>query len=131
MFRDSEVLMYGNYPPCLIFVNSNISEASKAKLISQLFMDEVISYSEYLSRKAIAPEYAGVLHSLGGKVMVLKDMSDQQDNDEADIVLYVAHGLVCVQQSFVGPCGANWRLDSINPNSLFYRPGLNGTSNVK
>jgi len=108
-----------NIPTALIFINSDASSVSIDTLSAQLFINEVISESEFIDRMTADPNYVFVIHSNNLRVMVLKDfVQNLLNNSIADLVMFIKNGLASILKSNVGPPGLTLTLNNIYIHKL-------------
>lgn len=124
-------------PPAVIFINSNLSSGVLAQLVQQLYITEVQTAEEfdthidgyqdgymdeddYLGDGYISDGYyVERSHGLDERILVLRDLLDYTNREEADIVLCYKRGLVYVEQNKVGPTGVAITLDKVYLTKLF------------
>ncbi len=110
-------------PPAVIFINSNLSAGVLAQLVQQLFIttvqtaeefdthidgyqDGYMDEDDYLGDGYISDGYyVERSHGLDERILVLRDLLDYTNREEADIVLCYRNGLVYVEASKYGPPG--------------------------
>lgn len=107
-----------NPPAAIIYVNDNISDSVKEKLVRQLFIDDVQTSGEfdgyvdgysdgYYDGYVVPISYPLYLKSKGLRVMVLRnDFPSRGTNPDwldADIVIFVKNGLAAIEYNRFGP----------------------------
>lgn len=123
-------------PPSVIFINSNLSAGVLAQLVQQLYITQVQTAEEfdahidgYLDGYMDENDYLGDgyisdgyyverAHGLDERILVLRNLRDFTNRNEADIVLCYRNGLVCVEESKVGPIGKSLALQRCYLRSL-------------
>jgi len=125
-----------NIPTALIFINSDVSQVSISTLTTQLFLNEIITDTEFSARLAVDPDYVSNIHANNLRVMVLKDfVLNTIDNANADLVLYVKSGLASILKNNNGPPGLALPLNNLYIHKLLrynnsqYTTNLPNTSN--
>lgn len=106
-------------PPAIIFINSDINldpdGYTQATLTSQLYINEVITFSEFNLRLTADPNYQQIIHLQRYRILVLlSDFTDHTNRDKADMVLFYSHGQVTVIKNNYGPPSISLPISRIN-----------------
>lgn len=116
-------------PSAIIFINSDINDAIKNKLIAQLIITETMTGQEFDSRVGADPNYPQIIHTNYIRILVIRDsFRDLTNRNLADIVMFFKQGIVSIEQTNFGPPGLRYQLDRINLYDLLR---YNGSSHVK
>jgi hypothetical protein len=110
-----------DYPGCILFVNDNITDNILGTLVTQLFIDEVIWYDEWLARQTNSPGWENQVRAFQMRVLVLRKYWDRTGCESADVVLYCKNGLASVEVNKLGPLGLTFPIASIHLHNLLYR----------
>ena len=111
-------------PSAIIFINSDINDLMKNTLITQLEINDYITFDEFNARVAADPNYTDVIHLNKIRVMVvLPTFQDYTNRTLADIVLFLKAGLATVEKNNFGPPKLSLPLQRLNIWNLIY--GIN------
>ena len=86
-------------PTAIIFVNNDLTDSVRNMLVKQLHIDEAITGDIFDSRLALNPNYINELKSLRKRILVERTFADTTNREYADIVAFVAHGLIAVEEN--------------------------------
>ena len=104
-----------NLPPAIFFVNADIGDGIKNKLISQLFITDAINDTEFDSRVQIDPNYPTQIHLNGLRVLVLRqNFRDLTNRNLADVVFFVKQGMAAIEKNNFGPPALTFQVDRFN-----------------
>lgn len=102
-------------PPAIIFVNADINNAIQNTLVTQLYIDEAMSFNEFNARVNVDPNYPTVIHLQYSRILViLPTFQDQTNRALADVVLFYNQGQVTVEKNNFGPPGLSLPLQRVN-----------------
>jgi len=103
-----------NLPGAVIFVNNDIDGYITQKLETQLFISETMTGDEFDARVAADPNYPNIVRLMFRRILVIRDdFRDYSNRDEADVALFISHGLASVLQNNYGPPGLTLSLEQI------------------
>lgn len=105
-------------PPFIIFSNTDIVQSIQDTLTRQLFLTEIINAPTFDARVIANPNYPSVVHSDGYRILVLRDLSDHNNRQLADIVLFFKNGLAAVEINKFGPHGITLPIDRLYLTAL-------------
>ncbi len=113
-----------NIPSAIVFNNADINAEIQTKLVTQLHIDEVMTFAEFNARVTVEPNYPALIHGNKLRILViLPDYHDATNRDLADLVLFYSNGLVTVLANKFGPPGLSLQLDRINIYDLLRNVG--------
>lgn len=116
-------------PSAIIFINSDINDGIKNKLISQLMITETMTGQEFDNRVAADPNYPQIIHTNYIRVLIIRDsFRDLTNRNLADIVMFIKQGIASIEKTNFGPPGLRLQIDRINLYDLLR---YNGSSHVK
>lgn len=102
-------------PPAIIFINSDFNNITQNTLVSQLYINETLTFIEFNARVATDPNYATIVHLQGYRILViLPSLRDLTNRTLADIVLFYNQGQVTVEKNNLGPPGLSLPIDRLN-----------------
>jgi hypothetical protein len=103
-------------PSAIIFVNNDLTDNTRNALVSQLFIDEVISGDVFDARVA-ADGYDGYyvrsIKSNNLRLMVVRSFREQTNRELADVVIFVKAALASVLKNNYGPPGTTHSVVSL------------------
>lgn len=112
------------FPPAIIFINGNIDgygssygdidTIGKATLQSQLYLNEIMTGTEFDSRVVSNPNYPTIVHMLQYRILVIRPDFMDTNRELADVVLALNNGMVIVEKNNCGPPGLTLALANIN-----------------
>jgi hypothetical protein len=106
-------------PPAIIFVNADINDAIKKTLVTQLYVDEAMTFTEFNNRMMVDPNYAAVVHLQERRILViLPTFRDLTNRTLADVVLFYNQGQVTVEKNNFGPPGLSLPLQRVTLYAL-------------
>ncbi len=116
-------------PPAVIFLNSDINDAVKATLTTQLFLNEIITFNEFNHRILVEPFYKNIIQLNNLRILVILDsFLDQTNRNLADIVLFYSNGNVTVEKANIGPPGLTLPISRIDIYTLLRDIGSNNVT---
>lgn len=115
-------------PAAIIFVNADINSEVQSTLVSQLFINDTMSFDEFNARVASDPNYPTNIHLQNLRILViLTTLQDLTNRTLADVVLFYNQGQVTVEKNNFGPPGLSRDFSRINIYDLLR---YNGSPNV-
>lgn len=97
----------------IIFVNSDISTQVLEVLQRQLFIDEMITGTEFDDRLTSDPSYSEVIHQNDLKILVVRSFRELTNRDKADLVIFIKNGLAAVESTKFGPPAQTFAVDKL------------------
>jgi len=108
-----------NLPPAIFFSNADINDGIKAKITSQLFIDETMTDIEFDARVQADPTYPDQVHLNGIRILVLRQtFQDYTNRNLADVVFFVKQGLASIEKNNFGPPALTFPVDRFNMYEL-------------
>ena len=107
-------------PPAIIFINNDLSDQTLSVLKSQLFIDEAIDGYEFDQRLATNINYPTTVHLNNLRVLVIRNLRSQTNNNLADIVLFAKSGMVSLLKNSFGPPGVTLSIDKLYYTNIIY-----------
>ncbi len=95
-------------PPAIIFINLDLSDSVREKLIRQLYINEVLDGYVFDDRVAADPSYPDKIRQLNQRVMVVRTFEGRGDVSTwtiPEVVIFVKYGLASVEKNLFGPPG--------------------------
>lgn len=105
-------------PPFIIQVNSDLSDYARSVLVRQLYLNEVITGNQFDARIAADPAYPTNVKLNNYRLMVVRSASELQNRNHVDIVGFVSHGRIAIEDNKFGPPGCSFAISNLTPNSL-------------
>jgi hypothetical protein len=105
-------------PPAIIFINSDLVQQIQDVFTRQLYLTEIISKATLDSRVIADGYYNNTVHIDGYRIMVMMDLSDQNNRAVADIVLFAKSGMVSVLSNKYGVPGVTLPIDRVYLTAL-------------
>jgi hypothetical protein len=102
--------MYG-IPSAVIIVNKDLTNNIIYNLSKQLYITDVIdgyTFDGYVEQSD--GYYNSEIKAANKRVMVIRDLREHQNRDQADLVMFVSHGMVSVEQNKFGPPRKTFRI---------------------
>lgn len=102
-------------PSAIIFVNNDLTDSTKNALVTQLFIDEVISGDVFDARVADGYDgyYVQLIKSNDLRLMVVRSFREQTNRELADVVIFVKAALASVLKNNFGPPGTTHSVVSL------------------
>ena len=107
-------------PAGVIFVNDDLTDNVKSHLIRQLFISETIDGYEFDDRIAANPEYINLIKQLDLRIMVVRPFTELENRTNADLAIFVSHGLAAVLDNNFGPPGLTIEVLNITWGNLCF-----------
>lgn len=102
-------------PPAIFFVNADINDGIKTKLITQLLIDEAMSDTEFDNRVQVDPNYPDEVHLNDLRILVIRqNFMDYTNRNLADVVFFVKQGLAAIEKNNFGPVALTFQIDRFN-----------------
>lgn len=115
-------------PPAIFFVNADIDDGIKAKITTQLFIDEVMNDTEFDARAKVIPNYPDQVHLNGLRILVIrKNFRDYTNRNLADVVFFVNQGMASIEKNNFGAPALTLAIDKFNMYALLR---FNNSANV-
>lgn len=92
-----------NSPPAIIFINDDLSTQVLSVFVRQLFITEVLDASTFDGYIAADGYWAARQLADGYRILVLRNLFDLTNRNNADMVLFAKAGLVSVECNKIGP----------------------------
>lgn len=106
-------------PSSIFFLNADINDTTKSTLVSQLYINEVMSDTEFDARVQVDPNYPSIVHLNGLRILVLRQsFMDYTNRQLADVVMFYKNGLVSVEKSNFGPPCTTYPIARVNAYEL-------------
>ena len=106
-------------PAAIFFVNADIDSGIKATLTTQMFIDEVLTDTEFDSRVQSDPTYPDLVHLNGIRILVIRqNFRDYTNRNLADVVIFVKQGQATVEKNNFGPPGLSLPIQRITMYDL-------------
>jgi hypothetical protein len=113
-----------NLPPAIVFINADIDNQIRATLTTQLFLNEVMSDTEFDSRVSADPNYPINVHLQGLRILVVRqNYQDFTNRTLADVVIFVNQGQAVVEKNNFGPPGLSLPIARLNIYALLRSVG--------
>lgn len=115
-------------PAAIIFINADLNGTAQNTLVSQLYVNDTISFDEFNTRVIADPNYSTNVHLQNLRILViLPTLQDVTNRALADVVLFYNQGQVTVEKNNFGPPGLSRDFSRINIYDLLR---YNGSPNV-
>ncbi len=105
-------------PPGIIFINNDLNDALKSKIITQLYIHESMSGEEFDARIGADPNYPSIVRLRNLRILVIRDFDDLVNRDLADVVIFVKAGLASIEKNNFGPPGLTLPVDTFYIHKL-------------
>jgi len=92
-------------PAAVVFVNDDLTDNVQSLLVTQLHITEVIDGYVFDDRLAADPNYVDVVKQLNLRIMVVRPFTELESRTDADVAIFVSHGLAAILQNNFGPPG--------------------------
>jgi hypothetical protein len=114
-------------PAAIFFVNADgINDGIRATLMTQLFIDEALTDTDFDARVQVEPDYPDLIHLNGLRIMVLRqNFHDLTNRNLADVVMFVKQGMASIEKNNFGPPGLTFPVTRINMYELLRYVGSN------
>lgn len=91
-------------PAGIFFVNADITDDIKSVLTTQLYINEVLTDTEFDNRVSVDPDYPDQIRLNGLRLLVVRqNFRDYTNRQLADVVIFVSHGLAAVEKNNLCP----------------------------
>lgn len=91
-------------PPAIIIVNNDLSTQVQRVMVRQLRIDQVLdgyTFDQYIEADSSWPNNIRNIHEQ--RILVIRDLREHQNREHADIVAFIAHGLITTEYNKFGP----------------------------
>lgn len=105
-------------PPAIVFVNNDLTPAVQNWLENQLHIDETMdgyTFDQYITAD---PDYSTSVRLDNRRIMVIRDFRETTNRTEADVVLFISHGLAKVEYNKFGPPGQTYKVLNLHWGQL-------------
>ncbi len=92
-------------PAAVVFVNNDLTTTVQSMLVTQLHITEVIDGYAFDNRISADPNYVDVVKQLNLRILVIRPFTELGNRTEADVAIFVSHGLAAVLINKFGPPG--------------------------
>lgn len=90
-------------PGAIIFVNNDLTASARTHLVKQLQISEVIDGYTFDQRIVATPTYVEDTRRSNLRVLVERPYTEAENRDQADVVIFVSHGMAAILQNNFGP----------------------------
>jgi hypothetical protein len=102
-------------PSAIIFVNNDMNQTLQDTLVSQLFIHEAITGTEFDLRVELTPTYPDMIHLQGMRILVIRDdFMDLTNREYADVAIFVKSGLASIELNKIGPPNKAYRISELS-----------------
>ena len=115
------------YPPAIIFSNDDLTSQVQQVLRTQLFLDEIMSGSVFDGYVVADGSYARDLKLSGKRILVMRNFATMNNEDLADVVIFIKNGLASIQKNNFGPPMQTYQVATLN---MFQLLGSSSTKNI-
>lgn len=92
-------------PAAIVFVNNDLAGNLEETLVRQLHIDEVLDGYVFDDRIAANSNYVADVKAANQRIMVVRSFEELANRNQADVVIFVSHGLASVLNNNFGPPG--------------------------
>lgn len=110
-------------PPGIIFVNDDLNDILKQKIMSQLLIQEAISGTEFDARVVADPNYPTIVRLQNIRLLVIRSFRETTNRDLADVVIFVKAGLAAIEKNNFGPPGLTFPVETFHIYQLLRENG--------
>lgn len=110
-------------PPGIIFINEDLNTILKDKIITQLFIDDSMTGTEFDLRVTNDINYPVIIKLQNRRILVIRDLHDHTNRDFADVVIFVKAGLAAIEKNNFGPPGLTLPVENFNIYQLLRETG--------
>lgn len=104
--------------PCIIQVNDDLSSSVQQTLVTQLYITEAITGTEFDARVAADPNYPLIVYQNNLRILVIRPANDYTNRFLADLVLFLKHGEASIQCNKTGEPTKTVQIAYINLGKL-------------
>lgn len=90
-------------PSAIVFVNNDLTENVKAKLIRQLHITDVLDGYVFDDYIALDSGYADSVRAAKKRMMVIRSFEELENRTEADVVIFIKAGMADIEENKFGP----------------------------
>ena len=109
-------------PSAIVFVSNNIVDQIRDTLIKQLYITDVMDGYNYDQAIIANPNYPQLVKYNNRRLMVVRSFAELQNRETADVVLFVSHGNVSIEQNKFGPPDLTYRIAEVHWGKLCVFP---------
>jgi len=103
------------FPPAIVFINADITDAIKSVITSQLFINETMTDLEFDARVVADPNYPTNVHLQNLRILVIRQtFRDLTNRNLADLVMFVKQGQASIEKNNFGPPGLTLPISRFN-----------------
>lgn len=110
-------------PSGIIFVNEDLNDILKQKIMSQLLIQEAMTGAEFDARVAADPNYPTIVKLENYRILVIRSFRDTTNRNLADVVIFVKAGLAAIEKNNFGPPGLTYPVETFNIYGLLRENG--------
>lgn len=91
-------------PPAIIIVNNDLTQQVQNTLVRQLRIDQVLDGYTFDQTIAQDPNWPDSIRNIHGqRILVVRDLRELENRQYADVVGFIAHGLLSTEKNNFGP----------------------------
>lgn len=105
-------------PPALILVNADLTDTIVEYLQRQLFLDKILDGYTWEQELADDPNIKDTIKSKNQRILVVKNLLEQEDRDIFDLVLFISQGQAYILNNKFGPPGLTYQVTKLTWNKL-------------
>lgn len=106
------------YPAAVLVVNDDLTESVKTMLVRQLLIDEVISGEAYDLLASADGYYNQDMRKQNKRILIIRPLDEVFNRDEVDIVAFISHGMISIEENKFGPKGFTWPIVNLTWKKL-------------
>ena len=118
-------------PPAIIIVNNDLTASVQNTLVLQLRIDQVMDGYTFDQTIAADPNWPITIKSIHNqRILVIRDLRELNNREFADIVAFIAHGLISTEQNKFGPPITSYPVKKIHWGQLCIFVKKKGPGNI-
>lgn len=118
-------------PPAIIIVNNDLTQSVQNTLVRQLRIDQVLDGYTFDQYIAIDPNWPNNIKNIHNqRILVVRDLRELDNRQYADVVAFISHGLITVEQNKFGPPISSFAVDKIHWGQLCVYVKEKGPGNI-
>lgn len=91
-------------PPAIIIVNNDLSASVQATIVKQLHIDQVMDGYTFDQTIEANPNWPSDIKNIHEqRILVVRSLRELNNREYADVVAFVAHGLISIEYNKFGP----------------------------
>ncbi len=90
-------------PSAIMFINDDLTGDVRDFIIRQLYFDGYVDGYEFDAMVAADPNWPANIRQIGGRLLVIRDLSDYTNRSHADVVCFYKNGLLSTEYNKYGP----------------------------